>query len=614
MVQFCSRCQRGNPDQAVFCYFDGIPLRKGAVAPSAAVDPGAELVFPSGRRCRNLDDLVEGCQTEWDAAGQLLQKGDLVKFLQRLGRVDLVNAIREGQPQPDADIALYNFLHLLPASAGEASRASAPRLDLQPRRVLLKKVAVGDRPQVQLTIVNQGRGVLQGKILVSEGQEWLGFGAGRTGDGRQAGVKTQREQQLVLRIDTRMLIGGQTYTGRLTVITNGGIAEVPVRLDLAAAPFEHAPYKGASTPRGLAQRMLTNPKPAVALLESGEISRWFAANGWNYPVEGEPARGVAAVQQFFECLGLSKPPPLTLSDTEIRLQCLAPQTAAGEVALRTNSRKWVYAQVGCDAPWVRVTTPSVSGPQQARIAFEVDSGHPDLAQARAKPGRVEIHQATLALRANGNQKLSVRIKVEIKRPAPSVVGRWLKPVLMGAVLALVLRLLLVFPADIYTRLLVMHGAGTLEFWKTPPGAENVFLRSFVLATWWVGGLLGVFLVVRKGGKAGDLACGLLAGCGAGLALASILGCMLILLDGVPRTLAVVLAGVFGDNLSGLAGTVVWIGTAMLGWAILGGCLGLGLSLLGSGGWQLLNVLAAPLAGLCRLCGLQKVATWLTARS
>ena len=38
----------------------------------------------------------------------------------------------------------------------------------------------------------------------------------------------------------------------------------------------------------------------------------------------ERRAGVAAVQQFFECMGLSKPPALELSQNEFRLQCEAP--------------------------------------------------------------------------------------------------------------------------------------------------------------------------------------------------------------------------------------------------------------------------------------------------
>src|SRR5262249_13821940 len=149
---------------------------------------------------------------------------------------------------------------------------------------------------------------------------------------------------------------------RLTVITNGGIAEVPVRLDLVTVPFARAPFQGVGSPREMAERMRASPKPAVPLLEGGEIARWFDANGWTYPVAGATARGVAAVQQFFEAMGLSKPPPVQLSEGEFRFRCAGPEVIRAQVTLRTVAKKWVYAHAAADVPWLRVTTPSVSGP------------------------------------------------------------------------------------------------------------------------------------------------------------------------------------------------------------------------------------------------------------
>ena len=79
------------------------------------------------------------------------------------------------------------------------------------------------------------------------------------------------------------------------------------------------------------------------------------------------------------------------------------------------------------------------------------------------------------------------VKAEVKRQQESAFMHWLRPILVGAILAFVLRLLLVIPADVVARRL---GA-----------AEGGSLRWFVLATWWLGGLAG-FLVV--GGKRGPL--------------------------------------------------------------------------------------------------------------
>jgi hypothetical protein len=604
MPILCPRCRRANPDAAVFCYFDGVPLRPGAVPELPSVEPGAEVVFPSGRRCKDLHELREACQAEWNEGRQLLLKGEFVRFLQKLGRADLVRAAQarssEGTAQTstsqtDPDIALYNFLDQLPSSAD-----SGPHLELQPRRLLLKNVTVGKHPQITLTVTNGGRGILQGKLIVSDGHEWIRI---EGANGRQLGLRATRNQEVVLHLDTRVLLGGQTYTGKLTAITNGGIAEVPIRLDLAAAPFPQAPYQGASSPRDLAQRMQKNPKPAVALLESGDVSRWFAANGWSYPVDGEPAKGIGAVQQFFECLGLSKPPPLALSDSELRLQCQGDQVTVSQITLRTPSRKWVYAQVDSETPWLRITTPTVSGPQQAQISFEVDP---------ATLAADQVHQGTIRIRANGNQKLMVRIQVDVRRPRPALSTGLVRSILVTALLGLVCRWLLALPADLYARLWMVPdpGAGTLAAWSNLPGAQSGFLRFFVLATWWLGGLIGLVLVWRQGGKGTDRLCGLAAGSAAGLAIFSVLACLLILLDALPRAIIQGLAGVVGADVSPWISTPLWLLTAGACWALLGTALGLVLGCLGERGQGWVSLLATPLVAICRLLRLEGAARWL----
>ena len=147
--------------------------------------------------------------------------------------------------------------------------------------------------------------------------------------------------------------------------------------------------------------MRKNPKPAVALLESGEVERWFQANGWTYPARGPIAKGVAAVQQFFEGMGLSKPPQLQLSETEARYSCRYPEVARGQVTLRTTAKKWVYAHADSEASWLRVTTPSVSGPQQAVIQYEVDT-------SQLESGG--LHEGVVKLVANAGQKLNLRVR------------------------------------------------------------------------------------------------------------------------------------------------------------------------------------------------------------
>ena len=84
--------------------------------------------------------------------------------------------------------------------------------------------------------------------------------------------------------------------------------------------------------------MRTQPKAAAPLLENGEVARWFEANGWTYPVDGPAARGVAAVQQFFESMGLSKPPLVFASEEELQFTCLPQEVIRSQVTLRRRRR------------------------------------------------------------------------------------------------------------------------------------------------------------------------------------------------------------------------------------------------------------------------------------
>ena len=236
------------------------------------------------------------------------------------GRIDLARAAQEAHGQADPDIALIHFLRALPAG-----QTQQPRLELNPRRLLLGVLRRGETRQVKLTITNSGQGVLQGKIVVSDGDKWLKIINGS--DKSRCSIPPATMRSFELRVQTTGLTP-QTYSGKLTVITNGGVTEVPVRLDLTAVPFTQGPFRGASTPREMAEKMRAHPKAAAPLLVNGEVARWFASNGWAYPVAGSPAPGVAAVQQFFECMGLSKPPPLQLSETASLVSCCAAGIAA----------------------------------------------------------------------------------------------------------------------------------------------------------------------------------------------------------------------------------------------------------------------------------------------
>ena len=106
--------------------------------------------------------------------------------------------------------------------------------------------------EVQLRVLNLGRGLLHGHLSVVQGGDWLHLAGNDRGT---CELKTVREQIVTLNVNTKGLPGPQAYGASLKVITNGGIVEVPVRLNVTAIPFLKMPYQGAASPRDLAVRI-----------------------------------------------------------------------------------------------------------------------------------------------------------------------------------------------------------------------------------------------------------------------------------------------------------------------------------------------------------------------
>jgi hypothetical protein len=165
-MRICPRCQHVNPDEAAFCYFDGLALRTDAPPIAAGiplaipVDAGPprlphEFVFPSGRRCVTYDDFVQGCLEDWAGAGELLTSGAFKHYFTGAGRLDLVRAAAEALKQnADADLALDAFLTKLPAT-----KPPKPELELNPHKLILGALAVGESRQTQIDVENIGTGL-----------------------------------------------------------------------------------------------------------------------------------------------------------------------------------------------------------------------------------------------------------------------------------------------------------------------------------------------------------------------------------------------------------------------------------------------------------------------
>jgi len=92
-IMVCSRCGHVNPPGAMYCHFDGLALG-GETNGTGRLDSGSVLflspfIFPSGRTCRNFNELILAAEDNWHEAQGLLQDGFIGGFLGAIGRGDL---------------------------------------------------------------------------------------------------------------------------------------------------------------------------------------------------------------------------------------------------------------------------------------------------------------------------------------------------------------------------------------------------------------------------------------------------------------------------------------------------------------------------------------------
>ncbi len=300
MAQFCRACSRANPDEATYCFFDGgvLPRASGSAGRlNAAIQPFAlPLAFSPERTCLNFEQLLRACQQEWDRGVELLRQGTLAAFFARVGRPDLARTAAGCARAADPQVALDEFLTLLPGPGRLAAK-----LRVQPLEVVLGPLRAGEDRTLTLALANRGERLLCGTIV---GEcPWL-----TPGDRAAVPEKSFRfhdEITLPVRvIGKRLFAGLRPHEGTLSIHSNGGDATVRVRVAVPAQPFPGGVLAGARTPRELVARVRAAPVEAAALFDSGEVAGWYERNGWTYPVIGPAAAGLDAVRQFFAALGL----------------------------------------------------------------------------------------------------------------------------------------------------------------------------------------------------------------------------------------------------------------------------------------------------------------------
>lgn len=399
MVQTCSKCSRANPGEAVYCYYDGFVLgghsRNGgpvAVGSQAFANP---FVFPTGRQCRNFDELALACQEEWSGARDLLKQGFFGNFFGGLGRVDLALAANEAAKFPDADLGLNQLLEKLPTEVlGE------PKLSLETQELNLGTLEPGSERQFNLRMENQGMRLISGMVSSADAA-WLALGDAA---GNQKHFHFQHDLALPISVrPDKLRANNKPLEAHLEIETNGGSFIVTVRAQVPVKPFPNGVMAGAKSPRQVAEKAKANAKEAAALFENGSVAEWYKVNGWTYPVQGPAASGLGAVQQFFEALGLTPPPKVEISTNRIELSGSPGEQLRYAVEVKSQEKRPVYAHATSTEPWLEVGRAKLNG-RVATINLSVPS-------VPNKEG--ETLSAKLIVQSNGNQRFVVPVTLQV---------------------------------------------------------------------------------------------------------------------------------------------------------------------------------------------------------
>jgi hypothetical protein len=406
-IQVCSRCGHVNPPQALYCHFDGLALGNGGTR--GPLDSGSSLfasplVFPSGRSCHNFDELVLAAEDHWGEALQLLRQGFLAGFLGGVGRGDLAYAALQAKDSPDPDRALEELLRRLPSSARQP-----PRLHIQPPEFNLGIVQRGEQRRIFLVIHNEGMGLLHGSVA-SVDTPWLVLGD-------PPGLSTKMFEcrgELIVPIQVlgdQLRAGDKAGEGALLIESNGGSLRIPVRAERTSQAFPEGVLAGATTPRQLAEKARANPKEAVPLFEKGAVRAWYEANGWSYPIQGPQAQGLAAIQQFFEALGLVQVPRVHVSDLFVKFGGKPGDVLEHTLKAMTPENRPIYAFARSELPWLKVG-PAVGAGKLLKI--QLTATVPD------RPG--ESLLGKLEVQINGGKRIVVAVSLAVSGQRRSGAG------------------------------------------------------------------------------------------------------------------------------------------------------------------------------------------------
>jgi hypothetical protein len=406
----CPTCSRVNPAQAAYCFYDGRTLN--ATGDAGPVGLGTRpfplpFSFSDGQGCSNYNQLVLACDRHWNEARTNLHNGTWETFFSTIGRADLAVLAKHSARETDPDLGLCRLLEGLPA---DAEALPPPKLGVPSLTEDLGELEPGKDHKFQLVIENQGSLLLSGSAMTD--CDWLLFGE-RQGTVSSKLFQTRDNFTLVVRVPGHALRAGKKpLIGEIVVATNGGRKTVTVRANVSIRPFpkgkdDNNVLAGATTPRELAVKAKEHPKEAAALFEQGVVKAWYESNGWMYPIQGTQARGKGALQQFFEALGLTKPPRLEIDTEKIECRGEVGKRLTRNVVIRAEEARLVYADAQSPEDWLKVL-PAKSQGNSVTIPLSIEI--PD------RPG--ETLHTDVTFQGNGQQQFVVPVTLTVAGITP----------------------------------------------------------------------------------------------------------------------------------------------------------------------------------------------------
>lgn len=396
MVQTCSRCSRANPEEASFCYFDGIGLGgRGHASAGVQMNFPKPIRYPSGKSCSNFNELASTILSDWSISLEMMKKGEFGTFFSGIGRLDLAMVATESAKHPSPDQGLDQFLARLPSQP-----IPPAELEVDPPSLDLGTLKPGKDIKCSVKIRNKGRRILYGSVSI-EGIPWLSIGEGKPRS--RSRFTTFQDAPLPMTVFSNSLrTSDKTVEGKLIFETSGGNLIVPVTAEIPTKPFMIGSLTGAKNPRQLAEKAKANPAGAAILFENGTVESWYKENGWSYPLPKPSAQGVAAIQQYFEALGYVKAPKVLISATDLLFEFQPGEIKDQTITLYNDEKKSTYAYAKSDKPWVRIAKPVLkSGKAYLKITVSAS----DL------PSTLET--ATVTINTNGKQSFNVSVEARV---------------------------------------------------------------------------------------------------------------------------------------------------------------------------------------------------------